>query len=140
MKLYEKYEFLYNHIIFSVPYYNEKKEIVGYTEDFNCAVYITPTNLGILVEPCYEYAPDINVWTLDIKDYFHSETYEKAIDKLYNIVLNRFGNYQITDYLIEVGDMIIEKLDNGNMLLKDTGMRFDVEGLQKDLASIINNK
>lgn len=58
--------------------------------------------------------------------------YEKVIDKLYEIVLNRFGNYQITDYLIEVGEMIIEKLDNGNMLLKDTGMKFDVEGLQKD--------
>jgi len=54
MKLYEKYEFLNNHIIFSVPYYNEKKEIVGYTEDFDCAVYIVPTSLGILVEPCYE--------------------------------------------------------------------------------------
>ena len=140
MKLYEKYEFLNNHIIFSVPYYNEKREIVGYTEDFNCAVYIAPTSLGILVEPCYEYAIDIGVWTLDIKDCFHSETYEKAIDKLYDIVLNRFGSYQITDYLVEVGEMITEKLENGNVLLKDTGIRFDVKRLQKDLASIINNK
>ncbi len=124
MRLYDMYNELMKHIIFTYPIMKDGK-IDCIVDDFERAVTIYPTKKHICLEASFDYCYKDDCWYTGKR--FKAKTYKGAIKKLYKYVLEKYGQINTMDY-IEFEEMKYEKVKGGYILI-DSGIRYKEEYL-----------
>lgn len=112
----EAYDFLCNHTYFTKPYYDKEGNIFSFGNEFlNGAGYIYPTydsNENIV------FGVEIGNYDIESKSFYHNwardfytETWEKAILQLADIIYKDFGDDRYMSYFTVHGDMKYEKIE-----------------------------